>query len=95
MYEEYSTSYGQACKLLKDKRGVDESFNRFLEMKRGAAMHTLESLMLLPVRLGCTQCVYIGWLVFRFFSFWPKTMDYIKFHIFGLSALITPHWKEL
>ena len=28
---------------------MDESFNRFIEMKRGAAMHTLESLMLLPV----------------------------------------------
>ena len=37
------------CRLLKEKRMVDESFNRFLEMKRGAAMHTLESLMLLPV----------------------------------------------
>lgn len=39
------------CRLLKEKRAVDESFNRFLEMKRGAAMHTLESLMLLPVSL--------------------------------------------
>ena len=29
---------------------MDESFNRFLELKRGAAMHTLESLLLLPVR---------------------------------------------
>ena len=36
-------------RLLKDKRAMDESFNKFLEMKRGAAMHTLESLMLLPV----------------------------------------------
>ena len=36
-------------RLLKDKRVSDESFNRFLELKRGAAMHTLESLMLLPV----------------------------------------------
>lgn len=41
------------CRLLKDKRGMDESFNKFLEMKRGAAMHTLESLMLLPVRVLC------------------------------------------
>lgn len=39
------------CRLLKDKRALDESFNRFLEMKRGAAMHTLESLMLLPVSI--------------------------------------------
>ena len=38
-----------SCRLLKDKRAMDESFNRFLDMKRGAAMHTLESLMLLPV----------------------------------------------
>jgi hypothetical protein len=36
-------------RLLKDKRASDESFNKFLELKRGAAMHTLESLMLLPV----------------------------------------------
>lgn len=36
-------------RLLKDKRAVEGSFNQFLEMKRGAAMHTLESLMLLPV----------------------------------------------
>ena len=28
----------------------DESFSKFLDIKRGAAMHTLESLMLLPVR---------------------------------------------
>lgn len=39
------------ARLLKDKRAMDESFNRFIEMKRGAAMHTLESLMLLPVSL--------------------------------------------
>ena len=38
------------CRLLKDKRQMDDSFNSFLELKRGAAMHTLESLMLLPVR---------------------------------------------
>ena len=37
------------CRLLKDKRVMDDSFNSFLELKRGAAMHTLESLMLLPV----------------------------------------------
>ena len=30
----------------------DESFTKFLDIKRGAAMHTLESLMLLPVREG-------------------------------------------
>ena len=37
------------CRLLKDKHVSDESFNKFLKLKRGAAMHTLESLMLLPV----------------------------------------------
>ncbi len=36
-------------RLLKDKRQMDDSFNNFLELRRGAAMHTLESLMLLPV----------------------------------------------
>ncbi len=36
-------------RLLKQMR-TDESFNKFLNVKRGAAMHTLESLMLLPVR---------------------------------------------
>lgn len=36
-------------RLLKDKRATDESFSKFLELKRGAARHTLESLMLLPV----------------------------------------------
>ncbi len=36
-------------RLLKDKRQMDDSFNSFLELRRGAAMHTLESLMLLPV----------------------------------------------
>ena len=41
-------------RLLKDKRLSDESFNKFLELKRGAAMHTLESLMLLPVS-SCTN----------------------------------------
>ena len=35
-------------RLLKKKR-MDESLNHFLEIKRGAAMHTLESLMMLPV----------------------------------------------
>ena len=35
--------------LLKEKRRIDEAFNKLLELKRGAAMHTLESLMLLPV----------------------------------------------
>jgi len=30
---------------------MDDSFNSFLEHKRGAAMHTLESLMLLPVSM--------------------------------------------
>jgi len=49
MYEEYSYSYARACRLLKDKRATDESFSKFLELKRGAARHTLESLMLLPV----------------------------------------------
>jgi len=38
-------------RLLKDKRVMDESFNSFLELKRGAARHTLESLMLLPVSI--------------------------------------------
>ena len=46
-------SYGicniETPRLLKDKRSMDSSFNQFLELKRGAAMHTLESLMLLPV----------------------------------------------
>ena len=35
-------------RLLKKKR-QDDSFGNFLEIKRGAAMHTLESLMMLPV----------------------------------------------
>ncbi|XP_064404393.1 uncharacterized protein LOC135349721 isoform X2 [Halichondria panicea] len=50
MYKEFSNSYTVACKLLKDKRQMDDSFNSFLELRRGAAMHTLESLMLLPVQ---------------------------------------------
>ena len=37
--------------LLKQMK-KDESFTKFLDIKRGAAMHTLESLMLLPVREG-------------------------------------------
>ena len=37
--------------LLKERRRMDETFNKFLELKRGAAMHTLESLMLLPVSI--------------------------------------------
>ena len=44
---------------------MDESFNRFLEMKRGAAMHTLESLMLLPV----SESRLTQFFFFFFFSF--------------------------
>jgi hypothetical protein len=49
MYIEYAQSYTVAMRLLKQKR-KDESFSKFLDIKRGAAMHTLESLMLLPVQ---------------------------------------------
>jgi hypothetical protein len=49
LYEEYGVNYPRAIRLLKDKCR-DEAFSRFLEMKRGAARHTLESLMLLPVQ---------------------------------------------
>lgn len=49
MYIEYAQNYTIAMRLLKQKR-MDESFTRFLDIKRGAAMHTLESLMLLPVQ---------------------------------------------
>ena len=50
-------------RLLRDKRMMDESFNSFLELKRGAARHTLESLMLLPVciciHLVLCSCVWV------------------------------------
>ena len=50
-------------RLLKDRRMMDESFNSFLELKRGAARHTLESLMLLPVciciHLLLCSCIWV------------------------------------
>ncbi|CAI8013554.1 Pleckstrin homology domain-containing family G member 1, partial [Geodia barretti] len=49
LYEEYGVNYPRAIRLLKEKCR-DDGFNRFLAMKRGAARHTLESLMLLPVQ---------------------------------------------
>ena len=48
------------CRLLRWKQDNDPAFVNFLSKKRGAARHTLESLMLLPVTVcclyPCTKC---------------------------------------
>lgn len=41
--------YNLVCRLLRWKQDNDPAFVNFLQKKRGAARHTLESLMLLPV----------------------------------------------
>ncbi|KAK2156115.1 hypothetical protein LSH36_221g02009, partial [Paralvinella palmiformis] len=48
-YDEYYLRYPTIRSLLKEKYTTDEEFTEFCRMRHGAAHHSLESLLLLPV----------------------------------------------
>ncbi|XP_074663008.1 uncharacterized protein LOC141915395 [Tubulanus polymorphus] len=48
-YDDYYASYREVKELLRKKRNTDKEFVEFCKMRRGAARHSLESLLLLPL----------------------------------------------
>ncbi|XP_064629572.1 uncharacterized protein LOC135488737 isoform X2 [Lineus longissimus] len=49
-FDEYYTRYPFVKLLLRKKRDTDEEFVQFCKLRRGAARHSLDSLLLLPVQ---------------------------------------------
>eukprot|EP00058_Branchiostoma_floridae_P004320 XP_002589808.1 hypothetical protein BRAFLDRAFT_90496 [Branchiostoma floridae] len=49
-YDEYYMSYKETRMLLRQKRETDEEFLEFCNIRRGAARHSIDSLLLLPVQ---------------------------------------------
>ncbi|XP_043200560.1 uncharacterized protein LOC122369708 [Amphibalanus amphitrite] len=47
-YEDYKEFYSRARELLREKQTTDEEFVEFCKLRRGAAKHTLDTLLSLP-----------------------------------------------
>ncbi|XP_037081576.1 uncharacterized protein LOC119102314 [Pollicipes pollicipes] len=47
-YDEYKEFYARARELLREKQTTDEEFVEFCKLRRGAAKHTLDTLLSLP-----------------------------------------------
>ncbi|XP_049772460.1 uncharacterized protein LOC126159271 [Schistocerca cancellata] len=65
-FEEYQDTYRLARELLREKCAEDEEFVEICKLRRGAALHTLESLLDLPTGGGgaaaCATCLWSQWV---------------------------------
>ncbi|XP_075210364.1 uncharacterized protein LOC142317703 [Lycorma delicatula] len=95
-YDSYQDMLRKARQLLREK-ATDDDFNELCKLRRGAAKHTLQSLMELPLYISCVlffnmhlSVELVDWLFWEAGYFELGKVDTMLMSVFMLAALSPP-----